>query len=298
MRFEDVDCLLCGAGRTRGIGKRRAPDRNPGLETTVVECLSCGLIYPNPMPRFTDSDIQNNFDNHEEYFPAQECLRFHEFKKAILEIENLHPEKGRLLDVGCGRGEFLHVAGEMVWKATGQDISRSFVEYGRRKLGVDAMSGELEDLGFPEESFDAVSLVSVIQCLQDPLKTLLVINRLLKKAGVLYIETTNEDALLFRIADFFKSVMSRERVTTHLSPLFPAYQLYGFNPRSLAKVLESAGFKICAFNICGTSGGGSVKGRGAWNFMLNLIRHVIIFFGGSMGMGHLIICLAKKEKSI
>src|SRR3989338_6367484 len=105
MRFEDVDCLLCGPGTTRLVGKRMSPDSDKRLETRVVQCVLCGLIYPNPMPRLTHEEIQNNFFRHDEYFPTSVDLRCRDFEKVLNRIEASKPARGRLLDVGCGRGE-------------------------------------------------------------------------------------------------------------------------------------------------------------------------------------------------
>jgi len=136
---------------------------------------------------------------------------------------------------------------------------------------------------------------SVIQCVQNPMRTLRKIYSLLKKDGVLYIETTNDDALVFKIGDFFKSIKEGRKVTTHLSPLFPCYQLYGFNEKSLSIALKSVGFEVSYVRPGGKKGGGKVKGDSFANAVLNLIRKITIYVGGSTGRGHLLFCVARKK---
>lgn len=294
MKLEYVSCILCGSEETISLGKRQSPDRNIHLETNIVRCSSCGLIYPNPTPRFEDKDIQNNFNDPVDYFNRDIETRLRIFENPLSEIEKMKPQKGSILDVGCGRGELLYVANKRSWKATGTDISKSFVQYAREKFNANALVGDLKDIELPQESFDAATLISVIQYLQDPMGTLRKINSLLKKDGALYIETTNEDALVFLVGDLLKSIREDRKVTTHLSPLFPSYQLYGFNRRSLSTALGLAGFEVSHIKVEGMFGGGRVKGRSLGNSILNFIRKVIIFIGGITGRGHLLFCIAKK----
>ena len=298
MKFEHVKCIVCGSGKTVFLGKRMSPNRDAHLETSIVRCSSCGLFFPNPMPSFENKDIQNNFDNPASYFNKGAEARLEIFENPLRELEKIKPEKGSLLDVGCGRGEFLYVAGKRHWKATGTDISDSFVRYAHEKFNVNALSGDLKAIDLPRESFDAATLISVIQYLQDPMETLKKIHSLLKKEGVLYIETTNEDALVFVAGDFLQSVRQGQPVTTHLSPLFPSYQLYGFNSKSLSTALRLTGFEISHIRVEGMYGGGRAGGRGMGNSMLNLMRKIVIFIGGLAGRGHLIFCVAKKKETI
>ncbi|OGW84229.1 MAG: hypothetical protein A2987_06125 [Omnitrophica bacterium RIFCSPLOWO2_01_FULL_45_10] len=295
MQFEYLPCNICNSTKNTPLGKRKSA--GVGLETNIVQCSSCGLIYPNPTPLLMDIEIQDYFNKPDEYFSTSTSRRFKLFEDALRQIECVKPEKGRILDVGCGRGEFLHVAAERGWEAVGTDISKSFVGYARQNFNANAFVGDLEKIDLPPEYFDAVSLISVIQYIQNPMKTLKKINSLLNKKGVLYIETTNEDALLFRAGDLFQSLKEGEKTTTHLSPLFPSFQMYGFNKQAISRALEKTGFQICDMRIKGICGGGRVKGDGYGNVFINLMRKGIIAIGGLMGRGHLLYCMAKKKEA-
>ena len=49
-------------------------------------------------------------------------------------IENLYPEKGNLLDIGCGAGFFLNGAKERGWNCYGMEILSEYVKYAQKKF--------------------------------------------------------------------------------------------------------------------------------------------------------------------
>ncbi|UCD54933.1 MAG: class I SAM-dependent methyltransferase [Candidatus Omnitrophota bacterium] len=297
MRFDYVNCNICGTNKTRPFGKRKSLENNANLETNIVQCASCGLLYPDPMPKQDNREIQNNFKNVEEYFPGPISEgHMKKCEKRMRIIEKIKPNKGNLLDAGCGRGELVYVAGKRNWRATGIEISEDFARYAREKFNITVLVGDINHLELRRETFDVACLNSVIQYVRDPLNCLKEINALLKKDGVLYIEVRNEDALVFKIGDFFLSMITGEKVTTRLSPLFPSFQIYGFNKKSLLEALKKAGFKIFYVKIRGMFGGGRIKGKGLVNKVINLMRKIIILIDGMTGNGHLIYCLAEKRE--
>ena len=295
MRFEEVDCNVCGRDNAVFVGKRMPPSNDTKLETNIVRCSFCGLMYPNPMPRMERREIESNFSDAGAYFPgaAENIRRIR--KKTMRLLEKSKPAKGSLLDIGCGRGGLLAAAKIEKWDVTGTEISKSFARYARETFGVNVLVGDIDDLPLPQGNFDAASLSSVIQYVRDPLNTLKKINLLLKKGGILYIEVTNNDALVFKIGDLFKSIRGGSKITTRLSPLFPSYQLYGFNKRSLTKALDISGFDMLYFRVKGLTGGGGVKGRSFLIKILRAIKGITIAIGGLAQNGHLIYCIAKKR---
>ena len=99
----------------------------------------------------------------------------------------------RLLDIGCGSGNFLVSAREAGWQVSGVEPDPEAANV-TRLLGVDVMVGTAELLDRESACFDAITISHVIEHVHSPRKLLADIYRLLKQNGVLYIETPNIDS--------------------------------------------------------------------------------------------------------
>jgi SAM-dependent methyltransferase len=104
-----------------------------------------------------------------------------------------------LLDIGCGTGEFLHVASTRGWHCRGVEISAYAAEYARTKYGVTVHTGILKPGLFPEHSFAAISLWDVIEHLPDPAATLSICARLLHPRGVLTLSTGDVESVCAKL---------------------------------------------------------------------------------------------------
>jgi SAM-dependent methyltransferase len=67
-------------------------------------------------------------------------------------------EGGSVLDVGCGAGRFARIAADHGAQVCGLDATAAFVEIAReRVLGGEFKVGEMEELPWPDDSFDLVT---------------------------------------------------------------------------------------------------------------------------------------------
>jgi 2-polyprenyl-3-methyl-5-hydroxy-6-metoxy-1,4-benzoquinol methylase len=103
-----------------------------------------------------------------------------------------------LLDVGCNWGRWTIAAARAGWHATGVDRAKKSVGAAGRvaeQLGVDAeyVVGDVRELPFADDSFDAVFSYSVLQHLakEDVRAAVDEIRRVLRPGGVVWIEMPN-----------------------------------------------------------------------------------------------------------
>ena len=134
-----------------------------------------------------------------------------------------------VLDIGCGRGEFLELLRQHGVRAQGLDINHEMVEECRRR-GLDASEGDaLAYLrGLPDESLGGVFAAQVVEHLEpDYLVALLQrMYDVLQPGGVLALETVN-------VACWFAFFQSYVRDITHVRPL---------HPETLAYFVRASGF--------------------------------------------------------
>ena len=98
--------------------------------------------------------------------------------------------KGRLLEIGCGRGLMLKRMAELGWQAEGLDIDPKAVDAARRQ-GLIVHLGTIAAQGFPDDSFDAVVMSHVIEHVPDPRALVQECHRILKPGGRLVSITPN-----------------------------------------------------------------------------------------------------------
>ena len=146
------------------------------------------------------------------------------------------PRGARVLDVGCGRGEFCAFFRELGLAAEGIDISRKGVEYARKQHpGITFHAGETQSL-LPDRAaaFDCVFSSEVIEHLFDVGGYLEAINRLLKPGGA-FVLTTPYHGLIKNV------VLDAVNYAKHYDPL--GQHIRFFNKNSLGMCLRKWGFE-------------------------------------------------------
>jgi SAM-dependent methyltransferase len=106
------------------------------------------------------------------------------------------PAGGRVLDVGAGYGFFLEALERAGYETDGLEISAHAVEQARRRSrGQVIEQGAESPFPFPDGHFDAITLMDVIEHLQDYAQTLASCRRCLKPGGKLFVITLNAHSL-------------------------------------------------------------------------------------------------------
>jgi SAM-dependent methyltransferase len=134
---------------------------------------------------------------------------------------------GRILDVGCGAGQFLEVARARGWKAEGTEVSPAAAPFLEAR-GMTVHRGELPEL--PLEGFDAVTLFEVLEHVRRPQSHLRAAARLLRPGGAVYLTTPNFDGLSRRLLGGRWRVVALEH-------------LCYYSPAALERGLAQAGFR-------------------------------------------------------
>lgn len=211
-----------------------------GFNLRIVKCKRCGFVYLNPKP--TAVGIKKLYN--EAYFKGEG------FDKGVNYVENLKYKKGidfinqdrlkniekfankeKILDIGCGFGEFLDVAKKRGWDAYGIELSKFASDVAKKNFKLNVFKGTLEQAKYPAETFDVATMFEVIEHLTDPVHILKECNRILKKKGIIIIQTGNVESISAKLYG-------------KRWPYFLAGHLHYFSKKTLSKMLEKADFKL------------------------------------------------------
>lgn len=205
-KLEEIKCSLCGSNKTKSAGFINLSEAQQDIfsvkKLTVVQCRKCGLIYTNPQPskdvlkEFYDIKYNGaNIRSIEEILANKSSmlcagayvtydLRF--CKWLLHEINHLSKRKGKMLDIGCGQGRFIKFAKDNGWKVFGQEFSDEAAKYAKDKFGLKVQEGGLIDLNFPNDYFDAVIMLNVIEHFTNPILYLNEAHKILKGGITLF----------------------------------------------------------------------------------------------------------------
>lgn len=147
----------------------------------------------------------------------------------------LHPyvDGGSLLEIGCGSGMYLGLMKALGWKrVVGVDIGSKAIEQARQTLGIEAYCGDLRDMEFNANSFDAASLSHTLEHVPDPTEFLSELGRVMKPGGRLAIIVPNVESHSSVVygKDWFHLDTPRHMVN--------------FTRRSLSIAIERASFRV------------------------------------------------------
>lgn len=229
---KNPDCILCGAasdifGHKNGY--------------TLYTCRSCNLTFVYPVPNasevygegyFTGASLHSGYANYD----ADKEAMVPTFEKYLKRIEPLVPGK-RLLDVGAATGFFLQIAQRFGFDVYGVEIS-SYASGQAIKKGIPMVTGTLGDVP-ATPLFDVITIFDVIEHVGDPYAECLQANTLLKKGGVLVINTPD-------IGSFYARLMGKK---WHL--IIPPEHLFYFNRKNMRLMLEKTGFEVVSITTIG-----------------------------------------------
>jgi 2-polyprenyl-3-methyl-5-hydroxy-6-metoxy-1,4-benzoquinol methylase len=162
-----------------------------------VKCKNCQLIYVNPIEKADkingDYSKMSNTD-----VPIIRRSRLRAAKSQLGLIKK-YKSGTTLLDIGCGEGFFLSNASQAGYTSKGIEISQNAAAYARKEFGLDVEATPFEELRFPENYFDAITLWQVLEHVPYPFMVLKEVHRILKPGGLLATSTPNIEGILAKI---------------------------------------------------------------------------------------------------
>lgn len=161
--------------------------------------------------------------------------RYHKVLDKIEELTSV----GRLLDIGCGSGQFLLTAKNRGWNAMGNEVSQSAIGFLEQMKATHHMKFEvfdknIQEVNLPSDSMDAVCMIEVVEHLEDPMGMFREAYRILNKGGVMYLTTPNFNSLSrYLVGNEWHVIGAEHRVLFTPKALHTCLSLCGFRPETI-----------------------------------------------------------------
>jgi 2-polyprenyl-3-methyl-5-hydroxy-6-metoxy-1,4-benzoquinol methylase len=197
----------------------------------LVKCETCNLVITNPQPEESKLGkyyISEDYISHTSkakslidnlYLIAR---KFTLNKK--LKLISRYNKPGKLLDYGCGTGEFIKHCKSSSWIITGVEPS-SVAREKATALTSTEIKTSVQELG--EERFDVITLWHVLEHIPNFEETLKIISNKLNDHGTLFIAVPNYQSL---DAEIYKNIWAGYDVPRHL---------WHFAPSTIKKLLSN-----------------------------------------------------------
>lgn len=207
-------------------------------EFQIHECLHCGLLFTEPRP---DKDKIGAYYKSNEYYSHQENKKgfVPKLYERIKTINLKHKYKiattglkiGKMLDIGCGVGDFLHTAEQRGWKCMGVEPSEDATTIAKKRIKAEITSSEdLEQI--PDETFDVITMWHVLEHIDNLQWQISQLQRLIKKDGRIVIAVPNYKSY---DAKYYKDKWAAYDVPRHLNH---------FKKETIVKIFKDNGLNL------------------------------------------------------
>jgi ubiquinone/menaquinone biosynthesis C-methylase UbiE len=174
-------CLLCAAPRIEALD----------AAYNLCKCEECGYVFESPRPTLSAIIKFYSLPGKYDTWLAAERSREDLWQRRLDKLL-AHAERGSLLDVGAGTGQFLDLAKSHFKSVSGTEVSETGIRIAKEKYGLDLVRGQIEDSRLPKDTFDTITLFHVLEHVPHPKKTIAQCSALLKTGGVLLVCVPND----------------------------------------------------------------------------------------------------------
>lgn len=279
-----VPCALCGTATYRRVvdmGWRR-----------ILRCAHCGLVRADPLPSPEEKlasetndyesdvacpEVQELFKNyHRDYVEDPIILRM---KQHLGDLENILGGPGTLLDIGAATGILLHLARERGWKPTGIELCAERAAAASKEFDVPIVAGMFTAERFDGQRFDAATMLDVVEHTTEPLAMLQNAHAVLRPGGAIVVAVPNQQCLLTVLVNTYARLGGPLAKTKLLPRLYVPIHLHYFTPRTLTRLVTTAGFRVVRLRHAPV-----YLGRYEMSLLMRLPLQAILALGAALRM--------------
>lgn len=219
-------CLICGnASAVEAVLS----------DICIYRCTHCDHC-------FTDNEAFKDMEcygedyyriDHKHWFDNPNIMLFKNISNLV--NSNIHNES--LIEIGCGRGDFLRFIRSKNRKLdlTGIDFTKNENIDGIQFIQSDAFSFKYEI------KYDIVVTLAVIEHITDPHAYMNLLKSICVKKGLIIIMTVNDRSVLYQLSRLLKKIS----INRPYKRLYGKHHINHFNHSSLKKLIELHGLRYC-----------------------------------------------------
>ena len=203
---------------------------------SIYKCTNCGVGKTYPVLSEKEIELFHDIGSYRD----KEGKRFNIFIEYLVNFFNQKradritslKSKGKILDIGSGRGLLLSILKKRGWDVVANEINNKTANVIRKKFKIPVLVGDINKCDLQKNNFDVVNMSHVLEHLKDPYLAIKKIKSLLKDKGFIFIAVPNNNSLQSKFGK------------KHWYHLCLPYHLYHFTNKNLLDLLELNNFKI------------------------------------------------------
>jgi len=206
----------------------------------ILECSKCDMRITSPFPEENELHKyyeSKNYRPHKKrsYLPIDYIYniirKFMFFKKRKLIEKNSNLKKGKLLDIGCGTGEFAEFMKNSGWEVVCVDSSKEARNIAMERFNLKVLEVE-EFFNLKNVKFDVITMWHTLEHVDKPLKYVDKVNKILNDNGKFVFAVPNYKSF---DSKFFGEYWSANDVPRHL---------YHYSIKSVKKIVKKSNLVI------------------------------------------------------
>ena len=227
--LEYRSCPICGCDEYKSIFKLEKfqffsdADKNKQADINSVQCEKCSAIFMNPC--YSKKGFSILFEEAGMSYGSSDARP----KEQVDWLNNykLLEENARVLDIGCGTGNFLASVPQNIYKV-GVDIDKTSISIAEENhKNIEFICSSFEDLIY-EENIDLITMNHVLEHLSNPKEVL----------DTLYNLSNRETRLLIEVP------IIENGLTNDINGFFSVQHLTHFSRNSFKNILVLSGWEI------------------------------------------------------